>query len=254
MPAPAQRPQQQVARVVFVHGYSCSSSHWEAAFVRLAGQGAVALLSLPGHDEAPLPVGRPLTIETCAKQVVAEVEVFHQPGVVFVGHSLGGMIGMVCVAERPELFRGLILVDAFPKLHPPAPFHQSYWYGTPPALKSCLVRQMMENRKRLPPTLWESVVAFDGVPFLARTRVPVRGIYGDRGHEGRHSNLSKALLDFGLGAAPDIELYIIPRAGHFVMLEQPAIFWSVLKRVLANLTEGTPPDDRYISYTFSRNS
>jgi len=234
MPRPPKRPQPPA---VFVHGYSCSSSHWLGAEERLAGRHGVWRLSLPGHDNAPLPEGRRLDIAACADYVARQVRETGRAGCRLIGHSLGGMVGMRCAAEHPELFSALVLVDSFPRLGAPDPFTKSYWHGSPPKLKGRIVRQMMANRRKLPSTLWESVVAFDGEPDLARLSLPVRGIYGDRG-EDDHDRLRNLLLGFGLGAVPDLEVHIIRDAGHFVMLEQPTALYRLLERVLDELPPG----------------
>jgi len=222
---------------VFVHGYSCSSSHWLQAEERLGDRFEVWRLSLPGHDATPLPEDRPLDIAACSDYVARQVRESGRVGAVLIGHSLGGMVGMQCAAEHPELFSALILVDAFPRLGAPDPFTKSYWRGSPPKLKGRVVRQMLNNRRKLPSTLWESVVAFEGQPHLSRLTVPVRGIYGDRGEDDA-ARLTNLLTEFGLGAAPDVELHIIRNAGHFVMLEQPATFYRLLARVLDGLPGG----------------
>jgi 3-oxoadipate enol-lactonase len=226
-----------MAPAVFVHGYSCSSSHWLEAEKRLGDRMEVWRLSLPGHDGVPVPEGRRLDIAACAGYIAQQVAETGRAGARLIGHSLGGMVGMQCVAEHPELFSALILVDSFPSLGAPDPFTKSYWHGSPPRLKGRIVRQMMDNRRRLASTLWESVVGFDGRPYLAGMRVPVRGVYGDRGEED-HERLRNSLVEFGLGAIPDSEIHIVREAGHFVMLEQPSAFYRLLGRVLAALPEG----------------
>ena len=93
---------------------------------------------------------------------------------------------------------------------------------------------MMAARRRLPSTLWESITRFDGAPILPRISSPVRGIYGDRG-EADHEALTRGLLGTGLDQAPDVEVYIVGQAGHFVMLEQPALFREMLTDVVVDL-------------------
>jgi pimeloyl-ACP methyl ester carboxylesterase len=220
--------------VVFVHGYSCSWRHWADARPRLSDRYDVLLVSLPGHGT---PLGRSgrLDFADCVAYIIAQVAERDRDQVLLAGHSLGGMLGITCVHQRPDLFAALILVDAFPRLRLPHPFDKSFWDGTPPVLKSRIVREMMETRRGLPDSLWESVAGFDGRPLLAEIRRPVRGFYGDRGEED-HPALAKSLREAGLGVAPDLGLHLISRAGHFVMLEQPDAFYAGLGEVLADLS------------------
>jgi len=218
----------------FVHGYSCSWRHWTEARERLGQQHEVTLVSLPGHGGMPLPLGRSLRFDDCVEHILAQVSESGRPGAVLIGHSLGGMLGIAGVHRRPGLFGGLVLVDAYPKLGQPSPFDRSFWEGSPPALKAGIVRGMMEMRRGLPATLWESVVAFDGRPLLAEVGLPVRGIYGDRGQPD-HTAHRERLLESGLAAARDVEVRFVRDAGHFVMLERPEEFWEVVMRVVAEL-------------------
>jgi pimeloyl-ACP methyl ester carboxylesterase len=216
----------------FVHGYSCSWRHWAEARERLGRRHDVALVSLPGHGGTPLPPGGSLRFDDCVQHILAQVSESGQPGVILVGHSLGGMLGVAGVHRRPDLFRALVLVDAYPTLGQPSPFDRSFWEGSPPALKASIVRGMMEARRGLPATLWESVAAFDGRLLLAEVGLPVRGIYGDRGQPD-HAAHRKHLLDNGLAGARDVGIHFVRNAAHFVMLEQPEEFWEVLAEVVA---------------------
>ena len=220
----------QKAFGVFVHGYSCTRQHWAAVRDTLSAEVDAEVVSLPGHDGTPLPDG-PLDIAACARHIDRVVEASGRTDAWIIGHSLGGMAGMVSVTQRPELYRGLVLVDAFPKMGPPHPFGLSFWAGSPPDLKRGLVRAMMATRRGFPSTLWESIVRFDGAPLLAQSTCPVRGIYGDRG-EADHPALRDAVLSTGLYQAPDIEVYIVDQAGHFVMLEQPDAVCERLRHTL----------------------
>lgn len=194
----------------------------------------VELVSLPGHDGEPPPSGRKLDIEACVDHVLAAVAAGGDCQACLVGHSLGGMIGLACARQRPELLAALVLVDAFPKLGPPHPFDKSFWPGSPAVLKSGIVKEMMETRRKLPSSLWESVVGFDARGYLQELRLPVRGVYGDRGECDREA-LHGALRQAGLGRLPDARFHFVPGAGHFVMLERPDAFYGLLAQILSGL-------------------
>ena len=236
--SPGGRPDGRARRLaVFVHGYSCSPRHWCGAEERLGGAIDVEVIALPGHGGAPVPAGTALGVEACVDHVLGWVGATDRHGVWLIGHSLGGMIGLTCVRRRPELFAGLVLVDAFPRLGVPPPFDKSFWSGSPADLKGRIVREMMDTRRKLPSSLWESVVAFDAGPHLADIGLPVHGMYGDRG-EGDHGRLRAAVLGTGLGRIPDLHLTMVPQAGHFVMLEQPDAVYGLLAQILPDRCGG----------------
>lgn len=47
-----------------------------------------------------------------AKQLIDELEMRYQEPVYAVGHSLGGVLSMMVAAQRPDLIKGLIMLDA----------------------------------------------------------------------------------------------------------------------------------------------
>ncbi len=219
---------------ILVHGYSCSRNYWSGAQEGLGQNADVELVSLPGHDEMPLPAGRRLDVEACVDHVLGAVASAGDREVYLVGHSLGGMVGLACARRRPRPLTAVVLVDAFPRLGAPPPFDRSFWSGSPPKLKARIVKEMMETRRKLPSSLWESVAAFDAGPYLDELMVPVRGIYGDRG-ETDHALLHRAIVGTGLGCISDLRLHIVAQAGHFVMLERPQAFYALLAQTLVDL-------------------
>ncbi|WP_432485656.1 alpha/beta fold hydrolase [Kineococcus esterisolvens] len=96
--------------VVLLPGVGCRAVEFsaQAAALRAAGRRVVPL-DLPGHGDEP-PVGGTATLEAVAAQVARRV---HELGAVdLVGHSTGGVVGLLLAARRPALLRRLVLVDS----------------------------------------------------------------------------------------------------------------------------------------------
>lgn len=94
--------------VLAIHGITSSSRTWP--FLVDALDRPVFAPDLRGRGRSshlPGPVGMVQHAEDCA----AIVEAIGGVPLVVVGHSMGGFVGTVLAARRPDLVRGLVLVD-----------------------------------------------------------------------------------------------------------------------------------------------
>jgi len=215
--------------VLLLHGYSCSSAHWAPAIARLGGRWDLHAPDFPGHGDEPVPSGRSLSVGYCVEFVQRHAQVLGRP--ILVGHSMGGMVALLA-GRGPAAARGIVLVDAYPHLGLPAPFNRSFWSGTPDDLRHSITQGMLQTRRRLPVSLWQSVGDLH-VP-TTQVSVPVLGIYGDRG-ESDHEALREALLSVGLGDLCRFDARFVPDSGHFPMLEHPDRFAEALDAALEDV-------------------
>ncbi|MEI4271594.1 alpha/beta fold hydrolase [Klenkia sp. LSe6-5] len=108
-------------RVVFVHGLFGQGRNWTTVARRLAdptsdGPGhRVTLVDLPNHGHSPW-TDRVDYVDM-AGAVADLLEGFGEP-VTLVGHSMGGKVAMQLALRRPELLRGLVVVDISPSVYP----------------------------------------------------------------------------------------------------------------------------------------
>ena len=99
--------------VVLVHGIADDSSIWAGTVAALSADCACTAIDLPGHGRSPTPT------ESSAyerKALLASIdEVLDGTGpAVYVGHSLGGYLGLAHSITRPGVLRGLVLVATGP--------------------------------------------------------------------------------------------------------------------------------------------
>ncbi|HEX8411752.1 MAG TPA: alpha/beta fold hydrolase, partial [Thermoanaerobaculia bacterium] len=100
--------------VVLLHGLSGSSRWWSRNVDALAERHLVAAVDLIGFGRNRRFSGLPLLLPTFSEvtAVLARwLETFGEP-VHLVGHSMGGQIAIELAAERPDLVRSLVLVNA----------------------------------------------------------------------------------------------------------------------------------------------
>jgi pimeloyl-ACP methyl ester carboxylesterase len=103
--------------VVFVHGLFGQGRNWTTIAKGLADGHRVTLLDLPNHGHSPWT--DTVDYEDMAAMVASELEQFDEP-VTLVGHSMGGKVAMQLALRRPDLVRGLVVVDIAPVEYPVA--------------------------------------------------------------------------------------------------------------------------------------
>lgn len=95
-----------------LHGLLGQGRNLATAAGVLAERGhVVTMYDLPGHGRSPWPDR--LDYDVLAGAVAAELQTLDGP-VVLLGHSMGGKTAMLLALRRPELVRGLVVVDIAP--------------------------------------------------------------------------------------------------------------------------------------------
>lgn len=170
---------------------------------------------------------------------------------VLIGHSVGGMIGMVLTAEHPEEFTGLILVDI-------APFESSGRSSrpTPPEYLNSrkdarewvveryptFTEYYIENRVKnvfkvkdgkyyLKPkgdNIWDGLVT-DLWSFLERVKCPVMLL------KGVNSDLVKPETKARMAKMPNVEIIEVEGTGHMIPQDVPDEFESLVRGFLKRI-------------------
>ena len=99
--------------VVLVHGFADDSTVWDTTTDALGADCTCTAVDLPAHGDSPAPT------EAAAYEreaLLASIDaVLDRTGpAVYVGHSLGGYLGLAHCITRPGVLRGLVLVAAGP--------------------------------------------------------------------------------------------------------------------------------------------
>jgi pimeloyl-ACP methyl ester carboxylesterase len=102
-------------RVVFVHGLFGQGRNWTTIAKGLADRHRVTLVDLPNHGHSPWT--HQVDYLDMARMVGEELDSLGEP-VTLVGHSMGGKVAMTLALRRPELLRGLVVVDIAPVEYP----------------------------------------------------------------------------------------------------------------------------------------
>lgn len=105
------------ATMVFVHGFGTDQGAWAQVAAAFADDYREVLLDNigAGHsDPAAFVQSRYLELPAYARDLIEVCDAAGVSETILVGHSVGGMIGLIAAVERPELFSRLVLIGASP--------------------------------------------------------------------------------------------------------------------------------------------
>jgi sigma-B regulation protein RsbQ len=104
--------------MLFAHGFGCDQNMWRYVAPRFEDAFRVVrfdLVGAGGSDPAAYDVERYSSLSGYASDVVELCREMELRDVVFVGHSVSAMIGVLASLEAPELFAKLVLVGPSPR-------------------------------------------------------------------------------------------------------------------------------------------
>lgn len=228
--------------VILVHGWCENADYWHAQFDALKSHYTVVALDLAGHGAS----GANRTdwsIASYAADVATIARQIPNAHLVLVGHSMGADVALAAVPRIGARVIGIIAVDALRSVGMPplaageieakvAPFRadfvgstralvtdQLFEKGADPLLVQKVAYDMsLRSRAVAVPTL-EKLLAFDLATVLPSVHVPVYAINSDLAPTDA-ARIRKSL--------PDFTLDVLPRSGHFLMLEAPQRFNPLL--------------------------
>ena len=103
--------------LVFAHGFGCDQHMWRFVAPHFAADNRVVLFDHVGAGgaQAPYDPERYSSLDGYAEDVVRIVTELDLHDVVFVGHSVSAMIGVLAQRQAPERFAALVLVSPSPR-------------------------------------------------------------------------------------------------------------------------------------------
>ncbi len=237
--------------IVFVHGFTCDHTDWEAQMDAFAPQHRVVACDLRGHGKTP---GTPddCSIDTFGADVAALVEELDLKGAILVGHSLGCRVVLQAARNTPERVAGIVLIDGsrlgtgdpdtlersmrakveavgFAKFAA-GMFEQMFVPGTPATIKT----RIMDRAAKMPPAIGSALFprtpAWDAKNLervLTETKQPLLALQSTTMNaEGKRvpmaPGLPSPLLDLLRVAAPHARIETISTVGHFTQIDAPA--------------------------------
>lgn len=233
--------------LVFVHGWSCDSSYWDAQLTAFSKNHKVITIDLAGHGKSGLD-RTDWSMKAFGGDVTAAVKALDLKEVVLVGHSMGGDVILEAVQQIPERVIGLVLVDSFRNLKTKltqqqidqfiAAFRTNFAETTDkfvrrlfgPAANPDLVKKTAEDMSAAPqevavPCLvalnkWRS----EQLPKIpVKVTTPIISISSDSRPIDKQA-FEKSFRSF--------KFMIVSGVGHFVMIEDPERFNKLLSKAI----------------------
>lgn len=99
--------------IVLSHGFGASQVIWDNILSFLQERYQVVLFDWDLSNEDIEPSN--YTFEFLSEAVISLLDELKVKKVIFVGHSMAGMIGCIASIQRPDLFVHLVLVGASPR-------------------------------------------------------------------------------------------------------------------------------------------
>jgi pimeloyl-ACP methyl ester carboxylesterase len=235
--------------LLFVHGFAASGAYFADAPERdeLGARGLV-VIDLPGFGQSAAPVEYSFTMQEQARTVGGVAEALDLEEVTLVGHSMGGTIAVLAADILGDRLEEVVLAEAILQHEPFAwttqiaenPFEA--WANELERLRrrpAMFVRGSMVRRR--PDAIDRVASAIDETTPLAtyRSAVSLRDTAADSSLYARFRTLARpARYLFGdrnldvplyrrLGA-DGVRVVVIPRAGHLMMLDNPAGFYGAV--------------------------
>jgi pimeloyl-ACP methyl ester carboxylesterase len=104
--------------VLILHGLSFFSYDWIGTAEALAGDREVVAMDMRGFGDSDFSPSGDYSLAAFSGDVIALRDYLRWPGMVLMGHSMGGRNATFCAAENAGHVKGLVLVDYSPENAP----------------------------------------------------------------------------------------------------------------------------------------
>jgi pimeloyl-ACP methyl ester carboxylesterase len=167
-------------------------------------------------------------VEDIAKWLIDQLR--YQPLDIIIGHSMGGLVGLILAAKYSLSLKGLILVES--NLRPAEEFYRNLLF---PKNRLLLGESLMAMIRKEDPYYNDSLKQtvkhdFDFTPYVSKIECPLFGIYGDRGSKNHPDRIRNLNLDEA--TVQKIRFRFVTDACHMPMLENPEELTEILLKCL----------------------
>ncbi|MBW1757532.1 MAG: alpha/beta hydrolase [Deltaproteobacteria bacterium] len=238
--------------IVFVHGWCCSRDYWRHQVAHFSRRHRMIALDQRGHGESDKP-DQDYTVSGFVDDLAWFIGDRSLDRPVIVGHSMGGIIAMNLARKRPDIARGIVMIDS--PVTPLPEQLQPVAESTLTALQSDAYKQVVEGFVRMfmfdansrPGLADETIAAMSTAPqrlmhtALADTLgpntmqpgpIPVPALYV-------RAATNFATEDGLAERYPGLEVVTVDCA-HFIQLEKPDETNALVESLIARVAEGAP--------------
>ncbi|WP_295639994.1 alpha/beta fold hydrolase [uncultured Methylibium sp.] len=238
--------------IVFSHALGCDVSMWDPVANALAADHRVICFDHRGHGDSDAPAG-PYSMTAMADdaaRLLDELKALTNSGpVVWVGLSLGGMVGQELALARPDLLKALVIANSTSGydtagreawvqriaaiesggLEAIADGAMQRWFSesfraAQPAAVARWRRRVVSNTATGYIAACHAVAAHDATARLPQLKLPTLVIAG-----GLDLGTPVAMSQTIVENLPGARLVVIDDAAHLSVLEQPEVFGAALR-------------------------
>ncbi len=249
--------------VILIPGFASSREVWRPLARRLSATHRVHLVQLAGFAGEAWTHGDGAFVQPVVDELARYAATLNKPAVI--GHSMGGLSGLLLAQQRPETVSRVMSVDSLPffsAMFGPQVTPQTAKPFADQAAASILnadeaafrIQQertavgmmrdeagraamvdwsMASNRQAMASAIRE-VMTTDARPGLAAMTTPVWAVYASDVDGGAPAAMADALWSREYAALPGVTLKRVDGARHFIMIDQPerldALVDAFLKR------------------------
>lgn len=247
--------------VVFVHGFACDHTDWDAQVAHLSPRHQTVAVDLRGHGASPGSAAD-CSIERYGADVAELMRALALPPAIVVGHSMGCRVAVEAALQAPDQTVGVVLVDGSqfaPAMGPvlraafaqpngfttvtEGMFKDMFTANSAPATAQAVVTRATHLSRAVGEKMLSDLHRYDVTRWtesLGCLRVPVLALQTTYSNEKRERQTMRAgqtspFLDMLRQAVPAAVIEIIADTGHFPQLDEPALTNAALDRFLAGI-------------------
>ena len=233
--------------LVFIHGGFADRGYWSGQMEHFSSAHRVVTIDLAGHGESGKD-RKDWDIPSFAEDVRAVVNKEKIGKAVLIGNSLGGPVALKAAALLPATVVAVVAVDTLQDIGrevPPDYYRKMaeayrsnftgtikqmvrslFHPGTNPELLAKAENQMLDSSPEMAVSLMTSFEYLNLAELVMGLDVHIRCINGD---------LYPTQMEKNRALYPDFDAVILPKTGHYPMLENPALFNRHLETILRDL-------------------
>ena len=250
--------------IVFVHGFACAHSDWDAQVRHLSSRHRTVAVDLRGHGVSA-GTAEECSIERYGADVAEVMRALALSPAVLVGHSMGCRVVIEAALQAPRQTAGVILVDGsqFAAAMEPvlmerfataegyvaitkALFNDMFTARSDSTVAASVVERALHLPRAVGEKMLIDLLRYDVgrlTSSLASLRVPVMALQTTFSNEKRERSTMRQgqttpYLDMVRGCVPSVRVEIIEDTGHFPQLDESARTNAAIDSFLAMLAGG----------------
>lgn len=250
--------------VILIPGLASSREVWRPLANRLSATHRVHLVQLAGFAGEPWVHGDGPFVDPAVAELARYIQVAGLDRPAIIGHSMGGLSGLLLAQRHPEQVGRLMIVDALPffsALYGPTmtvetarPLAEQARAGMvattdmetrrrqgratavgmarEPAVREAMVDWTTSSDVRAVASAFFDVMTTDARRGLAAMTTPVTALYATDADGGPPPAMAEALWTREYSTLPDARVIRIDGSRHFIMADQPAQFDAAVDEFL----------------------